>query len=320
MSNDQRFRRIRRRRRRYAAAVRPSQKVLLELLTRQVIRRFVRLSGGGPTAIPLSLGNHDDTEDPPANPGHPDCREFAGTDYCRESWQLHMARLRAEPETHWHRCDYDRLCALVPVVHGGRCLAVIKLACPLSTSAAEFERHVELLDILARDFALSQAGFLARLSDTAQPASDAGMLPAGDAARPALPPSNHPQVVKALQCVAQQLSDPKLTVAGVARQVGVHPNYLSHLFAEQTGQRLGRLIALRRVEQAKLLLTTTPMPIKDVARDVGFANPNWFSYVFRALTGLAPSEYRKQHRGAARAASHRMAPRERGDRATRRDD
>jgi AraC-like DNA-binding protein len=304
VSNNRQFRRFKGGRRRRATVGRPGEKSLLTLLSRQVIRRFARLSSGGPTAIPLSLIGRRGCEDPPPNPGHPECLEYASTGYCRESWQLHLAEVRARPEAHWHRCDYDRLCALIPVVHDGRHLAVIKLVCPATTSEAEFERYVELLDLLVRDFASSEADFLARMPDVAPAAF--GLNTPG--ARPGNRPKQgygHPQVARTLQYVEQQLANPKLSVVGIARQIGVHPNYLSHLFAEQTGERLIRLIALRRIERAKGLLASTPASINRVARAVGFANPNWFSYVFRALTGLTASGYRKQSHGAARETSDR---------------
>ncbi len=304
MTSGHEFKRIRHRRRGHTAGVQPDLETFLALLSEQVVARFVRLSEASLIAVPLSLPGPEEGEDPPANPGHPVCAAHASADYCRESWLLHLAQLKLEPETHWHRCDYDLLCAVVPVVHRGRCLAVLKLASPPSTAEEDFERQVELLDIVVKDFVAAEADFLERLPSAIPPGSDLRMLPVSGAELPAAQQTSHPQVVTALKYVEERLTDPTLTVAGVARQVGVHPNYLSHLFTEQTGQRLSRFIADRRVEQAKTLLVTTHWPIKRIAYETGYANPNWFSFVFRAFTGLTPSEYRKKSRSLRRDTRH----------------
>jgi AraC-like DNA-binding protein len=300
MTSGHEFRRIRRRRRDHVQVTLPTAEDLLALLSTHVIERFGRLGTAGLIAVPLCLSQAEVTEDPPANPAHPVCAAYACTDYCRESWQLHLAQLKAQPETHWHHCDYERLCAVVPVVHGGRCLAVVRLACTLDTPADEFERQVELLDILVREFVATETDFFTRYPHPAEQAPELSASAAKGSERPGAAQPSHPQLDRARQYVGEQLADPKLTVARVAHEIGVHPNYLSHLFVEQTGQRLSRLIAIERVERAKVLLATAHAPIKDIARAVGFANPNWFSYVFRALTGLTPGGYRQQARGSVR--------------------
>jgi AraC-like DNA-binding protein len=297
------FKRIRHRRHGHKAA-QPDPQTFHTLLSEQVVARFVRLSEASLVVVPLSLPGPDENEDAPANPGHPVCAAHASTDYCRESWLLHLAQLNLAPETHWHRCDYALLCAMVPVVHRGRCLAVLKLASPPSTAEEDFERQVELLDIVVKDFVAAEADFLERLPNAVPPGPDLRMLPISGAELPATLQASHPQIVAALRCVEERLADPTLTVAGVARHVGVHPNYLSHLFAEQTGQRLSRFITDRRVERAKTLLVTTHWPIKRIAHETGYANPNWFSFVFRAFAGLTPSEYRKKSRSLGRDTPH----------------
>jgi AraC-like DNA-binding protein len=202
-------------------------------------------------------------------------------------------------------CDHKRFCAVVPVVYQGRCLAAVKLASPVSMGEEEFERHVELMDLLVRDFSLSQADFLACvLRDTVAAAGP-------DPSTPGVPPElgawkgagTHPQILRALEHIDEHLCDPKLTVARIARELDIHPYYLSHLFADQVGQRMSRLIAAKRVELAKTLLATTHWQIKRIAHETGHANPNWFSHVFSIHTGVTPSAYRRRTRVPSRGAS-----------------
>jgi AraC family transcriptional regulator len=45
---------------------------------------------------------------------------------------------------------------------------------------------------------------------------------------------------------------------------------------------------------ARRLLRETKMSVLDVALEVGYANPEHFSQLFRRETGLSPSDYRRQ--------------------------
>jgi AraC-like DNA-binding protein len=291
------FRRLRGRRAAAEETAPPKREDLLKLLTESVVNRFARISHVGHLAVPLLLPMSEEAEEPPPHPIHPACAEHAESDYCQESWQLHLAELGHQPETHWHRCDYERLCAYVPVVLHGRCPAVIKLACPASMTEQEFESDVELLNVLVEGFAASEADklepFLFAGPPAAQPASAAE-----GAAIPTESSPSHPHVLRALQYIEEHLADPKLTVHRVARELGIHPNYLSHLFADQVGQRMARFISMRRVDRAKTLLATTPWQIKRIAHETGHANSNWFCHVFGILTGLTPGQYRKKTCGS----------------------
>ncbi len=52
-----------------------------------------------------------------------------------------------------------------------------------------------------------------------------------------------------------------------------------------------------RIEQAKYLLKHTENSLKEIAYQVGYCNPYYFSSEFRRLTGLSPSLYRKSNPG-----------------------
>ena len=294
------FKRIRHRRPARAATDRPKGRTLLALLTHYLVEPFARIGSTSVHAVPIDLSGPEVSEDPSPNPGHPACAEHADSDYCRESWQLHLAELRRRPETHWHKCDYGMLCAIVPVVYQNRCIAAIKLACPASMPEKDFERQVELLDVLARDFVVSRADSLARLLRDQAVAVEPEGLPSGQGDERAEQHPNHPQVLRALQYIDEHLSDPGLAVSRIARELDIHPTYLSQLFADQVGQRMSRFIAARRVELAKTLLATTGWQVKRIAHETGHANPNWFCHVFSVHTGLTPGEYRR--------ASHNQSP------------
>jgi AraC-like DNA-binding protein len=271
-----------------------AQDSLLAALSDQVVDRFARVSGGALHAIVLTVLDSGDGEHESSAPCHPACGEHAGNDYCRESWQLHLAALKDRPETHWHKCDLDRLCAVVPIVARGCCVAAVKLAAHGSIPAGEFERQVEILDLLVKDFVTRHAAILDGLASDRQLPAPAGNPRSCDLEMRSGDRCTHPQIRRAFEYIEGQLGDPKLTVGRIAHALGIHPNYLSQLFAEQVGQRMSQFITARRVELAKTLLATTDWQIKRIAGETGHANPNWFCRVFSVHTGLAPGEFRRR--------------------------
>jgi AraC-like DNA-binding protein len=278
---------------------------LYALLFHDVIERFASLGDAGLSAIPLDVSEVEDAEDPPANPGHPACTQYAGSDYCRESWQLHLAELKRQPETHWHKCDHGLLCAIVPIVYRDRCLAAVKIACPDSMSEEDFARQVELLDILAKEFVIANTEYLERLSRAQEVGVKRGKHAPEITVECVERRRSHPRILKAIRKIEEQIADPKLTVGRVARELKMDPSYLAHLFVEQVGQRMSRFIAARRIELAKDLLATTDWQIKRIAQETGHANANWFCCVFRSLSGLTPGAYRRQSRDRSHAAPAR---------------
>ncbi len=106
----------------------------------------------------------------------------------------------------------------------------------------------------------------------------------------------HPQVLKAIAYIESHLADCDLKVGQVARTLDLNNTYLSHLFSENVGVRMGRYIARRRVQVAQKLLATTDWQVKRVAFESGHASPDWFTRVFHNYAGMTPVEYRLQKR------------------------
>ena len=273
----------------------PTAETLLDLLNTHVINPLVRMGMSNIQAMALAVSEPNE-EDPASNPSHPACADVASSDYCHESWQLHLAKLKSRPETHWGTCQHGRDCAVIPVVCGNRCLAVVKLAGPASPDKSELHRVVELVELLVRDFAASQVEFLGRvpggatMEESSQPSGRSSDR--GDTQ----PRPTHPQVIRALEYIDAHLSDPRLTVARVASALDISPAYLSEIFVEQAGQRMSRHIAVLRVNLAKKLLETTEWQVKRVALETGHANPNWFCHIFSVHTGMTPGQYRSEAR------------------------
>ena len=100
-----------------------------------------------------------------------------------------------------------------------------------------------------------------------------------------------PRIRRALDLIHEQFSRP-LTVAVLARHSGLSPSRFTHLFQHETGQTPQRYLELRRLGRARELLEFTQAAVGEIARQVGYDNPFYFSLRFRRLTGTSPRTWR----------------------------
>lgn len=70
-------------------------------------------------------------------------------------------------------------------------------------------------------------------------------------------------------------------------------SFMSTEFNRHTGMSLREYINLLRVEDAKILLHYSHLNVTQIAFCVGFSDSNYFSSVFRRVTGISPLAYRK---------------------------
>jgi AraC-like DNA-binding protein len=65
---------------------------------------------------------------------------------------------------------------------------------------------------------------------------------------------------------------------------------LSRKIADKLGTTLNRLIKARRLREARCMLRQH-IPVNEISRELGFAEPNHFSSFFKACTGKTPTEF-----------------------------
>jgi AraC-like DNA-binding protein len=128
---------------------------------------------------------------------------------------------------------------------------------------------------------------------------------------PSIPPRQYQSMIKLLQIFARHLEmllnqimiqeqhyilqhhGARLNVAEVARQVHTSTFYFCRLFRKTTGLSFTEYVSRVRVEKARELLLNPQKRISEVAFEVGFQSLPHFNRVFRKITGINPSEYRK---------------------------
>jgi len=104
----------------------------------------------------------------------------------------------------------------------------------------------------------------------------------------------HQPLSKALDFIEAHYAEP-LALPTVAKIAGLSASRLAHVFKAQVGMTMTAYLSMVRVKWAELYLKNSRMRITETAFQVGFGNLSHFNHVFRATTGLSPTEYRRQH-------------------------
>lgn len=89
----------------------------------------------------------------------------------------------------------------------------------------------------------------------------------------------------------------KLSLASISEALDISRTKLCSMAKRLSGGKtLSRMIAERRIAAAKLLLIKSNQPISEIAGAVGVTDYNYFTKIFRSITGMTPSAFRSQHR------------------------
>lgn len=89
--------------------------------------------------------------------------------------------------------------------------------------------------------------------------------------------------------------DDSFSMPLLAKKLAVSPHHLSQMLNESLGQSFFDFTAQYRVEEAQKLLVEKPnLKIEEIAEMVGYNSKSAFNTAFKKITGLSPSEFRKQ--------------------------
>lgn len=84
----------------------------------------------------------------------------------------------------------------------------------------------------------------------------------------------------------------KMSVAELAKSIGLDRKYISKLFKDVVGVTIQDYLISFRINKAKEMMKDRQLSIGDISRSVGYDNPLIFSKTFRKINGLSPSKYR----------------------------
>lgn len=88
----------------------------------------------------------------------------------------------------------------------------------------------------------------------------------------------------------------KIVLKDVAKNFGIHPNYMTRIFHEKFGVSPKKYLMDLKLKKACRLLTTTSLPISVISGSLGFDDQLAFSRLFKKEFKDAPSLYRKRSR------------------------
>lgn len=84
-----------------------------------------------------------------------------------------------------------------------------------------------------------------------------------------------------------------ITLEEVAAVIKYNPSYFSTVFKKHTGQNFSEYLIEVRIEEAKHLLRTSQLNIIEISEKIGYSDSKYFRKLFKKLTGIKPSDYRK---------------------------
>ncbi len=87
----------------------------------------------------------------------------------------------------------------------------------------------------------------------------------------------------------------KVNLTTLANHVGMSSSYLSCLIKKETGKNFSEHLTERRLSEARRLLAQGNLNISEVAFQLGYDNPRYFSDLFSKYEGIPPGHYRKRN-------------------------
>lgn len=107
-------------------------------------------------------------------------------------------------------------------------------------------------------------------------------------------PSTGDVMQKALDFIASNLAA-RIKIEDVAARLYISPIWLSRLFRTKLGMTFLQYLTQRRMEEAKLLLKHSGLPVQDIAARLGYEDTVYFTKLFKRHAGVSPSKFRRPY-------------------------
>lgn len=99
--------------------------------------------------------------------------------------------------------------------------------------------------------------------------------------------------VKRAKSMIHEYYNTGITLDEISSKLNITPEYLGTKFRTETGVTFSTYMRDYRMTKAKELLLGTNLKLYEIADQVGYNDPKYFSRVFKEATGMLPAEYRK---------------------------
>lgn len=85
------------------------------------------------------------------------------------------------------------------------------------------------------------------------------------------------------------------SIEQIAEQLSVSQRYLSDTLKKETGKTSTEHLQLYLIDEAKNILLDPNKTVAQVAYELGFEYPPYFSRLFKKKEGISPTEYREKY-------------------------
>lgn len=102
----------------------------------------------------------------------------------------------------------------------------------------------------------------------------------------------HKMMQGALAYIDAHYTQDSLSLNEVAGEIEVSANYFSAVFSQEMNMTFIEYVTKKRMEKAMKLLKQTDLSTSEIATQVGYKDPHYFSFVFKKTQGCTPREYR----------------------------
>jgi AraC family transcriptional regulator len=100
------------------------------------------------------------------------------------------------------------------------------------------------------------------------------------------------QANRALEYIEENLGS-KMALRGMADCVALSQSHFSRAFKQSLGSSPMEYVAARRIERAKLMMTSAREKLTDIALACGFSDQSHFTRSFRRAVGMSPTLWRR---------------------------
>ncbi len=104
--------------------------------------------------------------------------------------------------------------------------------------------------------------------------------------------SNSRDIIQEIKFFVKENFNQDLNIQKVARHFYFNPVYLGQLFKENTGMRFSDYLHQIRINEAKRLLRRTNMKVAQIAREIGYRDPDYFTIKFKSIVQVTPSAFK----------------------------
>ena len=99
---------------------------------------------------------------------------------------------------------------------------------------------------------------------------------------------------KVAEVVFEHLAESEFSVEDLCLGVGMSKATLFRKLKALTGQSTNEFMQTTRLKYAARMLAQTDKPVSEIAYEVGFSDPYYFSRAFKKLFGLSPKQWREK--------------------------